>query len=75
MNKSKSQLEAVDLHRLARLSAGDPVARYGQFVGLTFISHENGYVTLRDRHGNEKRVYESLFLKHGFLEPNSKMAE
>lgn len=70
MNTPKSKLEAINLHRLAQLAAGDPVARYGPFVGLTFVGRENGHVTLRDKHGNEKRVYESLFLRHGFVEPN-----
>ena len=64
----------LDSNALARLAPGDPVAQYGPFVGLTFVGRENGHVTLRDKHGNEKRVYEYLFLKHGFVGPNARFS-
>lgn len=66
-NTSKKNLEAIDPKRLALLVEGDPVAQYWFFTNLTFVKRENGHVTLRDKNGNEKQVYESLFMKYGLL--------
>lgn len=70
MNSTTSRRVSVPLDCLVRLSCGDKIERYGPFINLTFVSRENGHVTMRDKFGNEKRVYESLFMKHAVITPN-----
>ena len=54
---------------LLGMKHGDPIERYSYFRNLTFVERSNGHVTMRDKFGNERRVYESLFLKYARL-PN-----
>lgn len=52
---------------LKGMKEGDPIARYGFFVNLTFVSSGDDHVTMMDSFGNTKKVYKWLFLKHAFL--------
>ena len=59
---------------LAGLAPGAEIERYGFYgpsAGLVYVGRDNGHVTMRDSSGNEKRVYESLFLKYACIKTDA----
>lgn len=58
-------------HKLVNLNPGDKVDSYDIFTNLTFVSEENGHVTIKDKNGGLKTVYTSLFLKHAKFTPSA----
>jgi hypothetical protein len=64
---------SVQLEELEAMKPGDPIASYGIFINITLqeFNRDKKTVTMRDRTGETKEVYLSLFLKHATL-PNGK---
>jgi len=38
---------------------------YGMFTNITFEGTDSKHVIMKDKNGNEKRVFKSLFKKYG----------
>ena len=65
--KARRTAKAVGSRPLVRPKSGDPIKSYGPFANLTFVEESNGHVTMRDKAGNEKRVFKTLFDKYAVL--------
>lgn len=72
MKKKTDDLQPMTEEILKNLKEGDPIERYGFFVNLFFVSRANDHVTMKDSHGNTKKVFEWLFLKYSFVKKDSK---
>lgn len=49
---------------LAKMQVGDPIARFGFFVNMTYQGMENDVVSFADKNGTIKKEPKWLFLKH-----------
>jgi len=56
----------MNITELEAMKPGDRITRYGFFVNLVFVNYDqnNSTVVMKDKSGNNKEVYLSLFLKH-----------
>ena len=64
MAKNKINEHPVSEEMLKGFKIGDPIARFGFFVNLTFQGIEDGRVLMGDCKGAIKKEPEWLFLKH-----------
>lgn len=64
MAKNKVNEHPITEEMLDNFNIGHPIARFGFFVNLTFISITDGKVVFADHVGNVKEEPKWLFLKH-----------
>jgi len=64
MAKNKINEHPITEEMLKGFKNGDPIARFGFFVNLTYQGMENDVVSFADKNGTIKKEPKWLFLKH-----------